>query len=185
MVRFRSGSAADAPAIAQVRYESWRAAYAGIIPADIIERLTGRYDGEQEQTLFASRPWRRTLVAERTRAGEITGYASYGPERGLDGLPRTVRDGPGSPNNRRAELYALYVGPAWWSTGTGRALMRQVLEETRREGYPEITLWVLAGNARARRFYERSGFRLQGRTHVLYQLGGVTEVCYERDIDPP
>jgi len=64
------------------------AAYAGI-PAGIIERVTGRYDGDQEQALFASRPWRWALVAERARAGEITGYASYGPEPGLAGLPRS------------------------------------------------------------------------------------------------
>lgn len=207
MVRIRSGSVADAPAIARVRHESWRAAYAGIISGEIIERVTGRYDAGQEQTVFASRPWRRTLVAEqmppapsapgfareRTAAvpvaaappGEIIGYASYGPERGPDGVPRTHRSGPDSRDDHRAELYALYVAPAWWSTGTGHALMRQVLEETRREGYPEITLWVLEENARARRFYERSSFRLQRRTHVLYELGGVTEVCYERDIDPP
>ena len=63
--------------------------------------------------------------------------------------------------------------------------MQRVLEETRREGYPRITLWVLERNARARRFYDRSGFRLRGRAHVLHELGGVTEVCYERDIAPP
>jgi hypothetical protein len=34
-------------------------------------------------------------------------------------------------------------------------------------------------------FYERSGFRLRGRARVLHELGGVTEVCYERDIAPP
>jgi GNAT superfamily N-acetyltransferase len=118
-------------------------------------------------------------------AGEIVGYASYGPERGLNGTPRTRRDSPHSRDHRRAELYALYVTPGWWSTGTGRALMHRVLEETRREDYPRIVLWVLAQNVRARRFYERAGFRPQGRSHVLHELGGVTEICYERDMTPP
>ena len=75
-----------------MRDESWRAAYTGIISAATIERVTGRYDAGQEQTVFASRPWRRTLVAEQmpppaSAAGstEIVGYASYGPERGLNG----------------------------------------------------------------------------------------------------
>ena len=213
MIRIRPGSVADALAIARVRHESWRAGYGGIIPAEIIERVTGRYDARQEQAVFASRPWRRTLVAEqvppaagaiRNRpaadpvaaapgtavpgtvpAGEIVGYASYGPERGLDGAPRKRRGSRRPRENRRAELYALYVAPGWWSTGTGRALMQQVLEETRREGYPRIVLWVLEQNARARRFYERAGFRRQGRSHVLHELGAVTEICYERDITPP
>ena len=117
---------------------------------------------------------------------EIIGYASFGPERDVDGAPLPERpDRDGSPRPRCAELYALYVTPAWWSTGTGRDLMCQVLEETRAGGYPRIVLWVLEQNARARRFYERSGFRLDGRSFVPDWLGGVTEVCYARDLDAP
>lgn len=211
MVQIRFGSAADAPAIARVRHESWRAAYAGIIPAETIERVTGRYDDGQEQASFAARPWRLTLVAEQippvppaagpagsvaqdaggavaaagTQPAKVVGYASYGPERTLPGVARTAGSGPESGPDRRAELYALYVAPGWWSTGTGRALMGRVLGETRREGYPQITVWVLEQNARARRFYERAGFRPQDRSHVLPELDGVTEVCYGQDLTPP
>jgi RimJ/RimL family protein N-acetyltransferase len=60
--------------------------------------------------------------------------------------------------------------------------MQRVLADVRAEGYPRITLWVLAENVRARRFYERSGFRLSGATHVLQGLGDVPEVCYEREL---
>jgi RimJ/RimL family protein N-acetyltransferase len=63
--------------------------------------------------------------------------------------------------------------------------MDRVLAEVRAEGYPRITLWVLAENARARRFYERCGFRLSGATHVLHGLGGVPEVCYEQALSAP
>jgi ribosomal protein S18 acetylase RimI-like enzyme len=37
--------------------------------------------------------------------------------------------------------------------------MGRVLQEAQAEGYPRIVLWVLEQNARARRFYERAGFR--------------------------
>jgi GNAT superfamily N-acetyltransferase len=115
---------------------------------------------------------------------EIIGYASFGPERGVDGAPLPERPGrDGSPRPRCAELYALYVTPAWWSTGTGRDLMCRVLDETQAGGYPRIVLWVLEQNARARRFYERSGFGLDGRSFAPDWLGGVTEVCYARDLD--
>jgi GNAT superfamily N-acetyltransferase len=77
------------------------------------------------------------------------------------------------------------VAPAWWSTGTGRALMDRVLAEVRAEGYPRIVLWVLTENVRARRFYERCGFRLSGAAHVLQGLGGVPEVCYELVLSAP
>ncbi len=184
MVQIRFGAKADVPAIARVRHESWRAAYAGIIPAETIDRVTGRYDDKQEKAWFEARPWRLTLVAEQDPPAEVVGYASYGPERFLDRVPRTPPGAPDSGPDRCAELYALYVAPGWWSTGTGRALMHRVLHEARGEGYPRITVWVLERNARARRFYERAGFRLQDRSHVLHELGGVTEVSYEQDLIP-
>jgi ribosomal protein S18 acetylase RimI-like enzyme len=203
VVHIRPASTADAEAVAVVRRDSWRAAYAGIVRAEIIERVTEPHDAARERATFASRPWRRMVVAEapvgsadgaRAAGGgdpavapvtAIVGYASYGPERDVDGTPGPFPGGPGSPQGYVAELYALYVTPPWWSTGTGRALMDRVLAEVRAEGYPRITLWVLAENARARRFYERCGFRLSGATHVLHGLGGVPEVCYEQALSAP
>ena len=199
MAHVRYGSAVDAEAISRVRHDAWRAAYAGIIAAEIIDRATRVSDIDRERALFVSRPWRRTLVAEPAPSpppaavppvpapvAEIIGYASFGPERGVDGAPIPERAGrEGSPIPRCAELYALYVTSAWWSTGTGRDLMCRVLDETQAGGYPRIVLWVLEQNARARRFYERSGFRLDGRSFVPDWLGGVTEVCYARDLDAP
>ena len=79
-----------------------------------------------------------------------------------------------------AELYALYVHPAWWSTGTGWALMDRVLDTASVAGYLSIRLWVLRANARARRFYQRAGFAPDGARHVLDDLGGVTEIRYRR-----
>jgi GNAT superfamily N-acetyltransferase len=88
-------------------------------------------------------------------------------------------------DGRVAELYALYVHPAWWSTGTGRALMERVLARSSRAGYSSITLWVLRDNQRARRFYEKAGFAADGATNVLTGLGGVPELRYRRTLDPP
>jgi RimJ/RimL family protein N-acetyltransferase len=62
--------------------------------------------------------------------------------------------------------------------------MERAVAEIRAEGYPRIVVWVLAENARARRFYERCGFRLSGATHVLQGLGDVPEVCYEQELRP-
>ena len=58
------------------------------------------------------------------------------------------------------ELAALYVEPARWGTGVARALHDAALAHLRACGVAEARLWVLEGNARARRFYERGGWRL-------------------------
>ena len=57
------------------------------------------------------------------------------------------------------QLYALYVRAAWWGTGVGHALFASAVGD--RSAY----LWVLEGNDRAIRFYERQGFRFDGAGH--------------------
>jgi ribosomal protein S18 acetylase RimI-like enzyme len=207
VVVIRAGSAADAAQIAAVQREGWFAAYSGIIPAAIIDRVTTPDGGARVRQTFRTRPWQRMIVAvtgdvdPRTtgpRAGDpsdgtpsaetpsavpqggIVGYASYGPETDVLSAPWPHPRTPGGEQGRTGELYALYVRPAWWSTGTGRALMERVLARTAAAGYQSVVLWVLRDNWRARRFYERAGFAPDGATNVLERLGEVPEVRYRR-----
>jgi GNAT superfamily N-acetyltransferase len=185
----RSASTADAAEISGVQRDSWLAAYEGIIAHEIIDRVTAPDDGARVRQVFRTRPWQRMVVAidqnpiDQNPIGEpgIVGYASFGPE--LDVFAPWPH--PVSPAGRQGqvgELYALYVHPAWWSTGTGRALMDHVLAKVSRAGFPNVMLWVLERNARARRFYERAGFRPDGARHVLDGLGGVVEIRYRREL---
>jgi len=187
MIEIRPVSPADAPAIAQVRRDSWQAAYQGIIPTPTIARATAVVT-----TAADPPPYRRTLVAEAGDHPAVVGYASFGPERAVAAAftPAGSPGGAGPGNSLTAdgqaglvgELYALYVTPSWWSTGTGRALMDRVLAALEGEGYSRVVLWVLDDNTRARRFYERAGFTADGGTNVIAGLGGVLEVRYARDL---
>lgn len=61
------------------------------------------------------------------------------------------------------ELQALYVVPQAWASGVARALHETALGWMRPR-VSEAFLWVGEGNARARRFYEREGWRTDGAT---------------------
>jgi GNAT superfamily N-acetyltransferase len=100
----------------------------------------------------------RILVAEC--AGTIVGVATC------------VRDGA------TCELRSLYVVPEAWGTGVARQLMEAALAAMRGRGAGEATLWVVDANARARRFYEREGWRLDGETRTSPL--GPREVRYRR-----
>jgi GNAT superfamily N-acetyltransferase len=189
VVVIRSASTADAAQIAVVMRDSWFAAYDGIIAPAIIDRATAPDGGARVRQSFRMRPWQRMIAAVARQPGraqadlaapDIIGYASFGPERDVLDMPWPYPLTSGGSGGKVAELYALYVHPAWWSTGTGRALMDQVLAKVRAAGYGCITLWVLEANARARRFYQRAGFIPDGARHVLDDLGGVTEIRYRR-----
>jgi GNAT superfamily N-acetyltransferase len=182
VVVIRSGSPADAAQVAAVQREGWFAAYEGIITHEVIDRVTAPDDGARVRQTFRTRPWQRMIVA--VVETDVIGYASFGPEVDVQGAPWPHPLTQAGEQGRVAELYALYVHPAWWSTGTGRALMDRVLARTSAAGYPSIALWVLRDNARARRFYERAGFSPDGASNVLDGLGGVTEVRYRRALTP-
>jgi ribosomal protein S18 acetylase RimI-like enzyme len=190
-IDIRPGFPADAAAITRVRRESWLAAYAGIIDRALIDRATATGGSAASPP-----PYRRTLVAVGGDDPAVIGYAAFGPERTVVSaiLPPVTPAGghasaaPGDPltpagrAGDTGELYALYVTPAWWSAGAGRALMGSVLTALRDRPYARAVLWVLAENTRARRFYERAGFAPDGATNVLAGLGGVLEVRYARDL---
>jgi GNAT superfamily N-acetyltransferase len=79
------------------------------------------------------------------------------------------------------ELVAIYVDPAYMRTGVGRLLIAAARERLRAVGVRQAALWVLDGNARARRFYERDGWRFDGtRRTRTYGNTPVVEVRYRR-----
>jgi GNAT superfamily N-acetyltransferase len=178
----QSGSVADAAQIADVQRESWFAAYEGIISREIIDRVMMPDGGARVRQTFLTRPWQRMFVAAAEPG--VVGYASFGPEVDVLGTSWPHRLTKAGEQGQAAELYALYVHPAWWSTGTGRALIERVLAEMSGAGYRDMVLWVLRDNERARGFYEQAGFSPDGASNVLDGLGGVVEVRYQRTLAP-
>jgi GNAT superfamily N-acetyltransferase len=122
----------------RVHVRAWQAAYRGQMPDDYLDGLRPEDRAAHwEATLRRDDLQGAILVAER--AGEVIGFAAIGPSRDPVGA---------------SELYAINLDPAHWGTGAGRALLGAAQAELARPGFDETVLWVLEGNARARRFYE-------------------------------
>jgi GNAT superfamily N-acetyltransferase len=84
----------------------------------------------------------------------IVGFATTRPSPDEDAEPDT------------AEVSGLYVEPDVWGQGVGGTLLESVLERLRLGGVKSATLWVLAANDRARRFYEKRNWTLDGAERV-------------------
>ncbi|MGW1955961.1 N-acetyltransferase family protein [Streptomyces sp. NPDC001920] len=166
--RIRPMTPADCHRVAEIRVGGWRSAYRGLVPQSYVDSLDVAQDAEFRRACLARSDGSvLDLVAER--AGEIAGWACHGPYR--DRETRTPD----------AELYALYVDPGRFGTGIGRALLQESVRRCTAAGHPRMFLWVLEANARARRFYERAGFRADGaREHFEVDGVEVPEVRYAR-----
>lgn len=150
--RLRVAEPDDLPEVALVRARSWQAAYAGLVPHEVLATLDEPERLDRWVATYSGWGFARTVVAEDD--GRIVGFTSSGPERGPDDLPCGVRG--------RGEVYAIYTLPSVWGTGAGRDLLHHTLDELVSSGYDHVTLWVLEGNSRAQRFYVRHGFAPTG-----------------------
>ena len=136
-VRIRKAGPADADSLFGVQRASALAGFAHIFPAD---KYPFPDDAERARwaTLLES-PDVSVLVAER--AGQMGGLAVVNDE----------------------ELVRFFLAPEWWGSGVADVLHDAALEIVRERGASTCRLWVLEENHRARRFYERSGWNLDGR----------------------
>jgi GNAT superfamily N-acetyltransferase len=73
-------------------------------------------------------------------------------------------------------LNGLYVVPAAWGTGVAVALHDAAL--VAQPDCAEVKLWVLEENRRARRFYERHGWRRNGEQRVVEYPPSPLDVGY-------
>lgn len=69
-----------------------------------------------------------------------------------------------------AYLMQLFVRPAWWGSGLAADLHDAFLAEVAARGYRTARLHTPAGHARARRFYERRGWRMSGPPETWIDL---------------
>ena len=78
-------------------------------------------------------------------------------------------------------LRNLYVDRSQWGSGLATALMRAALEDAQTRGFGQLRLFVAEGQARARRFYEREGWRAAGEPY-FDPLPGLSMVEYRRTV---
>jgi len=146
----------DAPAVARIYVDSWNDGFGAIVGMrDLDGDQVVRWAGE---LVAGTRRW---WVAER--AGRVVGFAGVGPSR--DPV------GPGL-----GELDTIAVDPGEWRTGIGRALMDVALGSLAR-AFTSAVVWTVAGDDRGHRFYEATGWVLEGRRRADGR-----EVCFRHDL---
>jgi GNAT superfamily N-acetyltransferase len=78
-------------------------------------------------------------------------------------------------------LRNLYLDRSQWGTGLAATLMEAALEDARTRGFRELRLFVAEGQGRARRFYEREGWRAAGGP-FFDPVPGLSMVEYRRAV---
>jgi GNAT superfamily N-acetyltransferase len=145
----RSATPEDAHTVAEVHVRSWQHAYRGLLPEAYLDGLSVEERAQRRlEAMAQAAPNAGMLVAEVD--GTIVGFASFCSSRDDDAEEDV------------GEVPAIYLDPEVVGRGIGRRLFEAVADELRRAGFRRATLWVLEANDRARRFYEKAGWRWDG-----------------------
>lgn len=161
-MRIRVARLDDAAAVAEVYVETWRSAYAGLLPDKV---LTGMSESRQR------RQWKAQIAS-----GDTVMVAEH-PVHGIVGMGScgVCRDWRFAGSG---EIYTLYVLPDWQDQGHGRDLLTAMLRAMRSAGFDGGVLWVLAENP-SRFFYEAMGGRRVATRKERLWGALLPEVAYE------
>ncbi len=157
----------DADLVGRLHCECWRGAYKGLIPDDYLAAFTPERRAEKFR-VFLQNPLNEHYIArvDNTPAGLLCVGRAHDED-----FPAGY-----------GEIHALYLLPPYWGRGYGRALMDFALSRLSALGYDRVSLWVLADNARARRFYEAAGFAADGKIEPITLGRELMETRYARVI---
>lgn len=148
MTSIRPAVAADMAAVADLWHGGWHDSHAGHVPEGLTAARTLSAFHERTPALVAD-----TAVAV-TGDGELLGFVMV------------VGD----------EVEQVFVGAAARGTGLADELLAEAERQVAAGGHEVAWLAVVAGNARARRFYERCGWRDDGDLPYEVTAGGETFV---------
>lgn len=131
---------------AYVHWKAWQDAYSGLIDQAYLDNLT-----IEKCTDMAFRWLDNLLVAKEN--DKVIGFVGYG----------ICGDDPFT-----GEIFSIYILKEYYDKKIGYALMCAALEKL--SDYRKICVWVLEGNRRAIKFYEKCGFQFDG-TKKQIELG--------------
>jgi GNAT superfamily N-acetyltransferase len=160
----REAKELDARAIGTIGVTSWQTAYRGLIPDEYLDALSIDIKEEQLSRSLANQN-NRFAIAEVD--GKPIGMICF--------YPLHIEE----PIGVKWELEALYIIPQYWNKGIGRALVKYAFQNMITNRACMCSLWVLAGNHRARKFYESMGMTFLGVENSI-TMGGkeLIEVRY-------
>lgn len=169
--RLRRAEPGDEPALSLVAAATFLETYAGVVPRDDMvahcaTKCSAAYFAE-----WLGRADHVVTLCEHPDGAAPLGFAALTPP-----------DFPIAFGPETIELRRIYVLATAHGSGLGAALMERAVADARTLGRTRLALGVHPGNARARAFYERHGFRVVGERK--FQVGGATftDPVYARDL---
>ena len=155
-IEFRQSQAGDAPAYRALRLQALRE-HPEAFGADAVESEAITLD-----------TWRSRLEPQPEASATAATFVAQAGEA-LVGMMTIVRMS-GAKVQHSANIYAVYVDPAYRGQRIGQQLLALCADWAARRGVMQLKLSVTTSNQSARRLYERCGFELYGTDPAVLKV---------------
>ena len=157
----------DADTIGRITSRSWHAAYRGIVPKEYLAGITPDFRAKKFREVYPLLNGVEFYLihADNEPVGVINLHECLKGDIPYCG-----------------EIGVFYFLPDYWGKGLGDKAMSFALVRLQELGYHDAILWVLAETSRARRFYEKHGFVLDGSSKVISLGKELVEVRYRQSL---
>lgn len=142
----RPARAGDVPAIGAVQARAWRAAYADLLPPEVLAGLAPDALAEGWRSAVEAPPSEQHRVLVACAGPTVVAFAAAQPD---------------------GELVALLVDPMQQRRGHGSRLLNAVVDLLREDGVATITAWSPAGDRARLAFLTSAGLAVDGARRTL------------------
>jgi GNAT superfamily N-acetyltransferase len=149
----------DAAEIGRIQVETWRSAYAEILPAAVLEGVTVDDAAATWSAAISEPPGPRHHVLVAQEQDWRVGFAALGPADDLEA------DDP-EPATTLA-LAVILVEPRWGRRGHGSRLLAAAVDHARGDGMTRAIAWIPEGDTVSRDFLISAGWAPDGLVRAL------------------
>jgi ribosomal protein S18 acetylase RimI-like enzyme len=135
----------DAAAVGRVQAASWRSAYAGILPLDVVDGFDPAGFATVWRDSLKQPPSPRHLLLVACAGEQVVGFAAIGPSADPDA------------DEASGEVLALGVHPDARRSGHGSRLLNAAVDTLRDSGFSSMAVWLLARDEDTRAFLSAAG----------------------------
>ena len=135
----------DAPAVGLVQAAVWRAAYADVLPQDVVARFDGPSFARVWRDSLSAPPSPRHVLLVGCAGEQVVGFVAVGPSADADATETS------------GEVLAFGVHPDARRSGHGSRLLNAAVDTLRGKGFDTISAWILVTDEATRAFLSAAG----------------------------
>ena len=149
-ITMRLATPADSLDMAKILMRSWEVAYENILPTNYI----------REKNATRIEQYKRVITTENTNS-----YVIQKDDKNV-GIMKIAEPVDDDLDESHYELHYIYLHPDYFRQGIGALAMDYAFDKVRELGKQFVCLWVFTENENSIKFYEKCGFKTDGKTKI-------------------